>query len=293
MSSAFDKGPPGRRQWITAPDGVGIEVREWGDPNGPPLLLITGVAQSYLSFAKQYAAPELQGFRIVSYDPRGHGVSDKPTTLDAYGGRRWSDEVAAVIAGLGLERPVIAGWSLGGRILRQYLVDYGDAALGGVAFISCRPVEVPEVVGPGNAVLPTVDLADPASRIGVALQFLRNCFGREPSATDLAFMLGYNVMCPWEIRQLIGKWLTPVAVSEEALRKVRVPALVVHGSDDILVLPRAGEITASLIPHARTSWFAGCGHSVFFEDADRFNRELADFATAAQAAPRASAAAHA
>src|SRR5690606_40110837 len=45
------------------------------------------------------------------------------------------------------------------------------------------------------------------------------------------------------------------AVSEEGLRRVRVPALVVHGTDDILVLPRAGEITASLIPHARTSWF--------------------------------------
>jgi pimeloyl-ACP methyl ester carboxylesterase len=290
MSSAFDSAPPGLRHWVTCPDGVGIEVREWGDPNGPPLVLITGVAQSYLSFVRQYTAPELQRFRIVSYDPRGHGVSGKPVTADAYGGRAWSGEVAAVISALGLERPVLAGWSLGGRILRQYLVDNGDAALGGAVFISCRPVEVPEVVGPGNAVLPTVDLADPASRIAVALKFLRNCFGRQPSGDELAFMLGYNIMCPWEIRQLIGKWLTPVAVSEEALRKVRVPTLVVHGAEDILVLSKAGEMTAAFIPHAKRSVFAGCGHSVFFEDAERFNRELAAFATAAVAAP---AAAHA
>jgi pimeloyl-ACP methyl ester carboxylesterase len=115
----------------------------------------------------------------------------------------------------------------------------------------------------------------------VTLQFLRNCFGRQPAAGDLAFMLGYNMLCPFEIRQQIGHWLTPVAVSEGALRAVRVPTLVVHGLDDILVLPAAGEHTAMLIPHARTSFYESCGHSVFFEEPARFNRELADFVASA------------
>lgn len=257
-----------------------LEVREWGSPDGQPLLLIPGVAQSYLSFVRQYAAPELQRFRLVSFDPRGHGLSDKPDGVEHYGGARWSGDVKAIISALRLQRPVLAGWSLGGRILRQYLVDHGDAGLAGVVFVSCRPVEYTEVVGPGNAILPTVDLGDLHSRIAVALQFLRNCFGRAPAEADISFMLAYNIACPWEIRQQIGQWLTPTAVSEAALRAVRVPALVVHGLDDILVLPRAGEITASLIPHAQTSWYEGCGHSVFFEDAARFNRELAAFVAA-------------
>jgi pimeloyl-ACP methyl ester carboxylesterase len=281
MASAFDSSPPGRRHRIPTPDGVELEVREWGDPEGPPLLFITGVAQSYLSFVRQYTAPALQGFRIVAYDPRGHGLSGKPAEPAAYAGRRWSDEVEAVIGGLRLDRPVVAGWSLGGRILRQYLLDYGDAALGGVVFVSARPVEVPEVIGPGNAILPTVDLGDLGSRIAVATQFLRNCFHKAPDAADFAVMVGYNVLCPWEIRQQIGQWLTPAAVSETALRKVRVPTLVVHGLEDVLVLPGAGEMTARLVPHAQTSWFAGCGHSVFYEAAERFNRELADFVLAA------------
>ncbi len=283
MGSAFDNRPTGRRHRISTPDGVEIEVREWGNPDGPALLMIPGVAQSYLSFAKQYGAPELQGFRLVSFDPRGHGLSDKPSGLEFYAGSRWSDEVHAVIEGLGLDRPVVLGWSLGGRILRQYLADYGDTALGGVAFISCRPVELPEVVGPGNAILPTVDLTDTGSRIAVCLQFLRNCFGTPPSPDELAFMLGFNMLCPFEIRQQIGQWLTPVEVSEAALRAVKVPALVVHGRKDILVLAGAGEHTASLIPHARTSWYENGGHSVFFEEPTRFNRELADFLTAAKA----------
>jgi pimeloyl-ACP methyl ester carboxylesterase len=277
MPSVFDHSPPGKRHRVTAPDGVEIEVREWGDPGGPPLLLIPGVAQSHLSFVRQYVDPALQRYRIVSYDPRGHGRSDKPVGIDFYSGRRWSDEVAAILDALRLQRPIVAGWSLGGRILRQYLVDYGDAALGGVIFLSCRPVELPEVVGPGNAILPTVDLTDSQSRIAVALQFLRNCFGSDPAPPDLAFMLGYNMECPWEIRQQIGQWLTPVAVSEAALRAVRVPALVIHGGKDILIFPAAGEHTASLVPHARTSWYADCGHSIFFEAHERFNAELAQF----------------
>jgi pimeloyl-ACP methyl ester carboxylesterase len=285
MTSVFDSRLPGRRRRVTTEDGVGLEVREWGDPAGPEILLVPGVAQSYLSFVRQYSAPELQKFRIVSYDPRGHGLSDKPLGTACYReGRRWTADVRAVLDGAGLRRPVLAGWSLGGRIVRQYLVDCGDARLGGVVFISCRPVELPEVVGPGNAVVRSLDIDDAASRIDVAAAFLRNCFHHQPTADEFAFALAYNMLCPFEIRLAIAGWATDPAVSEAALRRVSVPALVMHGRADVLVLPRAGEITAGLILHARTQWYDDCGHSIFFEAAARFNAELAAFVAAASTA---------
>ncbi len=281
MQSAFETRPAGLRHRVTAADGVVLEVREWGDPDGPELLLVPGVAQSYLSFVKQYAAPALQKYRIVSFDPRGHGLSDKPVGTAWYQqGARWAGDVHAIMAALGLRRPVLAGWSLGGRIVRQYLVDHGDAQLSGVVFISCRPVEVPEVIGPGNAVTGQLVMEDVGSRIDVASAFLRNCFGIQPTEAEFAFALAFNMLCPFEIRQQIGGWLTETAVSEGALRRVRVPALVQHGRDDILVLPGAAEITARLIPHARTSWYEGCGHSVFFEAPEQFNSELTAFVDA-------------
>ncbi len=278
MTDAFAARPPGRRHRVETPDGLTLEVREWGTPDGPALLLVPGVAQSTLSFARQYAAPLLQRFRIVSFDPRGHGLSDKPVGDSWYQtGTRWSGDVAAIIAALGLERPVLAGWSLGGRIVRQYLVDHGDAALGGIVFISCRPVEVADVVGPGNAVLNDLVLDDAGSRIDVAAAFLRACFDRQPSEADFAFALAFNMLCPFEIRQQIGRWGTDPAVSQAALRSIRVPTLVMHGLTDVLVLPSAGRMTAGLIPHAQTSWYEGCGHSIFFEAPERFNREIAEF----------------
>lgn len=283
--SAFASLPPGRRHRVTAPDGVEIEVREWGDPAGPELLLVTGVAQSYLSFARQYAAPALQRFRIVSFDPRGHGLSDKPSGNDWYRqGKRWSGEVSAIMDALGLRRPVLAGWSLGGRIVRQYLVDCGDSRLAGLGFISCRPVEVPEVIGGGNDVVKALDIDDGASRIAVAAAFLRNCFGIQPSPEDFAFALAFNMICPWTVRQQIGGWLTDPAISEAALRAVRVPTFIVHGLADVLILPGASRITTRLIPHAEVGWYEGCGHSVFFEAPERFNGELAAFVDRAQGA---------
>ncbi|GHU34917.1 alpha/beta hydrolase [Betaproteobacteria bacterium] len=278
MTSAFDTRPTGRRHRVKTKDGLDIEVREWGDPNGPEVLLIPGVAQSYLSFVKQYSAPEMQKFRIVSYDPRGHGLSDKPLGNPLYQeGWRWSSEVRSVIDALGLRRPVLAGWSLGGRIARQYLVDCGDDGLSGVVFLSCRPVEVPQVLGHGNAILQNVDMDDCASRIDVATAFLHNCFGKQPETEEFIFALAFNMLCPFEIRNQIGQWRTEPSVSEEALRRVKVPVLVVHGRQDILVLPEAARITAELIPHAQVQWHDDCGHSPFFEDADQFNAGFVDF----------------
>lgn len=287
---AFASRPQGRRHRVTAPDGVELEVREWGDPAGPPLLLVTGVAQSYLSFIRQYAAPEFQHFRVVAYDPRGHGLSDKPLGDDWYQqGHRWSGDVRVVMAALGLVRPVLAGWSLGGRIVRQYLIDHGDDALAGLAFLSCRPVEVPEVVGGGNAVMGRLRLDDLGSRIEVATAFLRACFALQPHPDDLAFALAYNMLCPFEIRMQIGGWSTPPEISSQALRRVRVPTLIVHGDADMLVLPRAATMTHELVPHATCSIHEGIGHSVFFEAPRRFNAELVALLRVAHGVPAAQA----
>jgi pimeloyl-ACP methyl ester carboxylesterase len=70
------------------------------------------------------------------------------------------------------------------------------------------------------------------------------------------------------------------------LHKIDVPVLVTQGGDDLLVSRGLGELTAALVPGARLSMYDGIGHTPFVEDAPRFNRELAEFVAAAQAARR-------
>jgi non-heme chloroperoxidase len=107
-------------------------VREWGDPAGREILFIHGVAQSHLSFVRQMGDDLARNHRIVAYDTRGHGASDKPVDAAFYHDPgRWADEVQAVIEAKQLRRPVLVGWSMGGRIIGQYLAVHGDARLGG------------------------------------------------------------------------------------------------------------------------------------------------------------------
>ena len=111
---------------VATPDGPRVVVHEWGNPRGPELLLIHGVAQSHLCFERQFTSELAREHRIVAYDVRGHGGSDKPLGAEHYtDGKRWADEVGAVIDAKALRRPVLVGWSLGGRIAAQYLLHHG------------------------------------------------------------------------------------------------------------------------------------------------------------------------
>ena len=61
---------------------------------------------------------------------RGHGNSDKPLEPQMYkDSKAWANEVQAVIDAAGLKRPVLVGWSYGGRVIGDYLTIHGAARL--------------------------------------------------------------------------------------------------------------------------------------------------------------------
>ena len=66
---------------------VRLHVREWGDPDGPPILFIHAWSQNHLGWAKQYESPLRHDFRLVAFDLRGHGMSDAPLEARALHGR--------------------------------------------------------------------------------------------------------------------------------------------------------------------------------------------------------------
>jgi non-heme chloroperoxidase len=271
--------PSRRQRWVRTPDGVDISVREWGNPEGWPILFVHGLAQSHLSFLPQFASELGRNHRLVAYDLRGHGESAKPLDPSFYNeGRRWADELAAVIDGVAM--PILVGWSLGGRVVRQYLVHHGDRRISGLHFVSTRPFEDPGVLAPASRANITGRPNTLAERIDAHIAFLRACFLRQPREDDFAVALAYNVMVPQEIREAIAGWATGLEETRAALSKVAVPTLIVHGRDDALILPAAAEMTAAAIKGSRISWYDDCGHSPFAEHAERFNRELDEFATA-------------
>jgi len=261
---------------VTAPDGVAVSVGEWGNPAGPEILLIHGQAQSVLSFKRQTGSALARDFRIIAYDLRGHGGSDKPTDAAYYqDGKRWADEVHAVITAKRLRKPVVAGWSLGGRVLRQYLMQYGDGALSGLNFLSTRPIEDPSIAGPASKAMAANTSRDLAGRIAAYVAFLRACYEKQPTEGDFIEAVAFNFTMPFWVRDALAGWSTDPELVRRAFARITVPTLITHGRRDQLILPQAAEMTAAAIKGATVSFYDDCGHAPFYEDAERYNRELA------------------
>lgn len=267
--------------FATAPDGVKLAVYEWGNPQGPELVLIHGFAQCHLCWRPQIESELARNFRIVAFDFRGHGASDKPTDPKAYQGPSvWAKDIATVLDFKKLKRPVIAGWSMGGRITRQYLMNFGDARLAGINFVGSLVVEDPSCRGPGS---PSPLPADAAlgEQLAAMIAFLDGCFAIKPGEADFRMALAYNMIVTGPVRDAVRGWSTDPGETVAKLKSVKVPVLVSHGRKDALVLPKAAETTAATISGSKISWYDECGHSPFAEDPQRFNRELASFVSAA------------
>ncbi|MDI1446995.1 alpha/beta hydrolase [Polyangium sp. 6x1] len=257
---------------MKTPDGLSIAVQEWGNPQGPEVLFIHGLSQSHLSWAPQIHSSLAKDFRIVTYDLRGHGVSDKPLEAKYYQeDRRWGDELRAVIEGAGLKRPVVVGWSLGGVVILDYLRAHGDGALGGVVFVDAVTRLDRALLGEP---LPLTS-EDLSTRLAAMREFLRACFVVQPPPAEFETMFAYNAMVPVEVQAAVGN--IPLEGADETLRALSVPALVIHGAEDRLAKVGMATRTASLVRGARLSMYEGVGHAPFYEARDRFNTEIAGF----------------
>ena len=260
---------------VTTPDGLTISAQEWGNPNGLGIVFIHGFSQSNLSWMRQTNSDLAREFHIVTYDLRGHGNSDKPLEAARYrDDKAWADEVQAVIDAAGLKRPVLVGWSYAGRVISDYVTNRGANGISGIDFVDASIKFIPEFVGDNLKNLPLMVSEDMLTNITATRTFLHGCFSKQPSADDFETMLAFNMMVPPKVRAgLSGRPLDATAVMSE----LTIPVLVTHGAEDRNAKVDTAKYTASVIPGAKLSIYDGIGHSPFYEDAPRFNRELAAF----------------
>jgi pimeloyl-ACP methyl ester carboxylesterase len=254
---------------------LSISAQEWGNPNGPGIVFIHGFSQSNLSWMRQTHSDLTKEFHIVTYDLRGHGNSDKPLEAARYrDGKAWADELQAVIDAAGLKRPVLVGWSYAGRVISDYVTYRGANGISGIDFVDASIKFVPEFVGDNLKNLLLMTSEDLLTNITATRTFLHDCFSKQPSADDFETMLAFNMMVPPKVRVgLSGRPLDATAV----MSKLTIPVLVTHGAEDKNAKLDTAKYTASVIPGAKLSVYDGIGHSPFYEDAARFNRELAAF----------------
>jgi non-heme chloroperoxidase len=183
-----------------------------------------------------------------------------------------------VIDAAGLKRPVLVGWSYAGRVISDYLATHGAGQLAGINFVDAPIKADPALIGDNLKNLPLMASEDLLTNITATRAFLHGCFSKQPSADDYEAMLAFNMMVLPKVRaDLAGRPLD----ASEMMSKLKLPVLVTHGAEDRNARLGAGQYTASVIPGAKLSVYDGIGHSPFYEDAPRFNTELAAFVRAA------------
>jgi pimeloyl-ACP methyl ester carboxylesterase len=269
--------------------GLRLHVREWGNAEGPPILFIHGWSQNHLCWAKQFESALADEFRLVAYDLRGHGMSEAPLEPEYYAdGTLWAEDVAEIIAELGLDRPVLVGWSYGSFVICDYLRAHGQDQIAAINFVE-GAVKLGEaafgtLIGPGfldHFVDATAD--DLPTNIQAMRSFVRACVVKPVPDDDLESAMCWNVVVPAAIRANLA---VRTIDDDDVLRAVEVPLLVTQGREDSVVLPAMAEHVLATCPTAEASWYDGVGHVPHLEEPERFNSELAELTRRARRQPR-------
>lgn len=264
---------------ITGGGGIQLHLVETGNREGRPIFFIHGLSQCSLAWSRQMASDLADDYRLVAMDMRGHGLSEKP--LEGYADSRlWADDVNAAIQALGVDHPILCGWSYGPLVILDYIRHYGEDDISGVNFVGgitklgseqAMSVIAPEVL----SLVPGFFSTDVEESARSLESLLRLFFVQEPSAEDLNRMLGYNVSVPSYVRQaLFSRSLD----NDDLLAKIRKPVLITHGADDAVVKPAVVDQHKAGMPHAQIHLMANAGHASFWDDAATFNRRLRAFA---------------
>jgi 2-hydroxy-6-oxonona-2,4-dienedioate hydrolase len=261
-------------------DGVDTRVIEAGSSSLPPVVLLHGTGGHAESFIFNLARLS-RDHRVVAYDLPGHGWSAGPERSYEIAG--YSQHLSAVLDDRGIRSAVLVGQSLGGwvaldfarehpeRVERLVLVGPGGTTMNPAVMARIREDSLDAVRNPTEeSVRRRVQLLmpDPPDE-------LVQCRLRIYSQPD-ALLKTELLLCLQDPEVRARNLLT-----DEHLRAVPHPTLLVGGDRDVVVPLDAVERMAQQLPNAQLAVMRGCGHWPQFERPEEFNAHVETFLQAA------------
>lgn len=271
--------------FIKTTDGVQIFYKDWGPRDAQPLVFHHGWPLTADEWDIQLLYFLSKGYRVIAHDRRGHGRSTQTDTgnnMDTY-----AADVAALVAALGLKGAVHIGHSTGGGEAAHYAARAKPGTLSKLVLVAA----VPPVMVKSLANLEGVPK--------IAFDGFRKSLAEDRSQfyLDIASgpFYGFNrdgakvsqgLIQNWWRQGMVGSAKAQYdcieAFSEtdfsEDLKKIQVPTLVMHGTDD-QVVPFANSAPRSvkLLSKGVLKAYEGYPHGMAAVHADVINRDLLDF----------------
>ena len=249
--------------------GVELHVAESGPANGTPVLFLHGFPDSWYSYTgvlKRLPA----NIRAIIPTQRGHGESDKPACC--YGVEDFATDAVALLDALGIERAHIVGHSMGSMIAQRVASKWPARVNRLVLVGSSTTVATPPLL----EFMPVVrKLGDPIPA-GFAREFQVGTVFKTLPAAFLDTLVLESEKLPARVwRDVLGGLVAPEAMSRH--ERITAPTLIVWGDKDALFARVYQDALARAIRGARLVVYRNIGHGPFWEDPDRFTKDLTKF----------------
>jgi len=259
-----------------AVDGIRIGYRQFG--HGPDLIMVQGDTAAMSLWMPYLLHPLARHFRVTIFDNRGVGYTSddlsKPITVPLM-----ARDTGDLIEALGLEKPTLVGWSMGGEI-GLTLAERRPSLLGALVTTGGDAGSRHTVPPPPGLIR---RLADPKSGDEVFLELLFPATAAGGAATA-RFIHGYESV-PQE--KVSARTLKRQEAAEEAflhytgtwrgLPSITTPTLLTNGGLDPGVPPVNARRMHARIPGSSLSIYQGAAHGMLFQDAERFAAQITAF----------------
>lgn len=239
-----------------------VGYREVGE--GSPIVLVTGYLASMDNWAPSFVDALAAHHRVVVFDNAGVGeTAPLPGTLTITG---MADQTSALISALGLHRPAVLGWSMGGMIAQALAVRH-PGQVGSLVLAATQ-------AGNGRS-LPVPAAAAAALNSPNPLVVLSVLFPADQGAAAQAYLAGileypglYSASAAVRAEQsaAIAQWFAGEDPSGNEVSRIRVPILIADGAQDALDPAPNAWILARAVHRAPVLLFPDAGHAFLFQD---------------------------
>ena len=273
-----------REHDVDLTSGIRVHVTEAGPADAEiTIVLLHGVMMSSRFFQRQLAGPLTAGYRVIAPDYRGHGRS--AAAADGHTVAGYARDLHDLLEVLGVERPVLVGWSMGTMVAYEYIKAYGSDSVRGLVVVDQPPSDFAWPDYP-YGVITLATLAELVEGLQNDQQALAAEFA------DLMIHAPTDEGRAWMAEEIcrVAPAVASTILVDQTLRDFRpllpeitCPSLVVFGADPKFTNPEAGTYIAEQIPGARFEIFAESSHCPFLEEPERFDQLLGDFVRSATA----------
>ena len=257
-----------QRGRVKRPDGVEIYYETVGE--GPPVVLVAGLADDRTSWSGQVAALS-EDHLVVVFDNRGIGNSSVPN--GPYSIDEMADDAHAVVEGLGLGPVSAVGSSMGGAICQRWALRYAD---------DLERLVLTNTWAERDAFLDAlfshwIALGENGGGRRIIESLFLFCFSPDHMQAHPTFVHDFLTLPPPPLTGFVGGAHACRAHDTLGeLQSIRQPTLVVAGEHDVLTRPALSERIVKSIPTARMRLLPA-GHMIFWEQPEAFSDLLLRF----------------